>query len=165
MFYERGVITVDIRAYVLAVTAAAIFCGLVNILMGEKGSAAAIVKLLSGIVLTSVVIQPLGELVISDLDFFLQNVEADAYEAVSAGSDTARDALAERIRDRTEAYILDKAAELDLALTIEVILSQGDLPVPSGVILTGPASPYAKNTMQTWISDELGIPREEQTWM
>lgn len=154
----------DIRAYVLSVTAAAILCGLVNVLIGKTGTVAALTKLLTGVVLAAAVLRPLGGLAIGDLDAYLQSLDMDAQAAAAVGTEMTREAMAARIKEQTEAYILDKAASLQMDVTVEVILDDGDMPVPVGVILTGSASPYAKSTLESMISEELGIPKEEQKW-
>lgn len=155
----------DIRAYLLSVTAAAILCGIMNTLTGTKGTIAAVMKLLSGIVLSLAVLQPLGSLALEDLGDYLQGVNLDAADAVEAGTQQTNLALGARIKEQTEAYILDKAAELSLELTVEVQLDSGSLPKPVRVVLRGAASPHAKTTLQELIYQELGIPKEAQTWI
>ena len=70
----------------------------------------------------------------------------------------------EIITDKTCAYILDKAETLRAQLTVQVILSDEELPVPERIYLTGQASPYARSMLQRLIEEELGVPKERQIW-
>ena len=76
----------------------------------------------------------------------------------------ADDALRQIIKTETEAYILDKAAQFDLQLDVQVALTDDVMPVPESVQLTGSVSPYVKSRLQILISNDLGIPKEQQLW-
>ena len=85
-------------------------------------------------------------------------------DAVAEGEQQTKTALARLIKQRTCAYILDKAQALNVALEVEVTLSDDDIPVPEAVRLKGKVSPYAKGRLQTIIAEDLGIEKERQTW-
>lgn len=153
-----------LRSYILSVTAAAVLCAIVSTLVGNKGMIAAVMKLLTGVIMACVVVQPLGSAVTAELKDYMQNLDIQTSAAVTAGSAAAEEVLSERIIQQTQAYILDKAAELDAELTVDVILKPGDIPVPSGVIISGNVSPYAKKELQDMIAGDLGISKEAQTW-
>ena len=68
------------------------------------------------------------------------------------------------IKDRTEAYILDKAASMGLSLRVEVILSEEEIPKPITVKLWGTVPPYTKTRLRNWMEDTLGIGEEDQLW-
>ena len=69
------------------------------------------------------------------------------------------------IKEETEAYILDKAASLGVTLSVEVMVEDGNVPRLSGVQLSGQVSPYARQQLSTWISNDLGISKENQKWI
>lgn len=154
----------DIRAYLLSVTGAAILCGIVTTLTGSKGMVAAVCKLVSGVVLAAAVIQPLASISVSDLRLYLREIELDGAAAAAAGTELTRESMAQCIKAETQAYILDKAAQLDLEVNVEVILTGDDPILPSAVILEGTASPYAKSALETVIREDLGIGKEALTW-
>ncbi len=154
----------DIRAYLLSITGAAILCGIVTALTGTKGTVAAVCKLVTGVVMAAAVVQPLASFSVNGLQQYLQEIELDSAAAVEAGTALTRDALAQRIKAETQAYILDKAAQMGLELTVEVILSEDDTLQPAAVILEGTASPYAKSALETLISNDLSIGKEALTW-
>lgn len=154
----------EIRTYILSVTAAALLCAIAGAVLGNKGTIAGILKLISGVVMACVVIQPLGEKITLNMKDYIHMLEVQASYAAQTGLDASKEELEERITQQTRTYILDKAAELDVELCVEVLLDDSNIPVPVGVILYGDASPYAKNTLQDMIRDELGIPMEAQVW-
>lgn len=153
-----------VRQYLLSVTAAAIVCSIINRVIGKTGTYAAIVKLITGLFLVFTVISPFAKLQITDLPAYMDSLTVDADLVVKDGQQTARDAVREIIKAEAEAYILDKAAALDLTVEAEVIVSDTDIPQPCAVTLRGSASPYAKQRLQQLIANDLGIPEEKQTW-
>ena len=71
--------------------------------------------------------------------------------------------LAQIISEQTEAYILDKAADLHANLHVEVTVGEDNL--PTAVTLSGEASPYARRQIQAIIANDLGISKENQKWI
>lgn len=151
--------------YILSVTAAAIAFAVLQTLVGKKGTASALVRLIGGLFLTFTVIAPIAAL---DLDaIFASNLDfMEQGSAIAAqGQEIAQSELRTIIKQRCEAYILDKAETYRAQLEVEVTLSQDDIPTPTAVRLRGSASPYAKFNLQQWLQDEMGIPREHQVWI
>lgn len=133
-------------------------------LMGEKGSLAALTKLICGLFLAFTLIQPLASLNLSGITDWTVQYEMDAERAVAEGESRTRKALNELIKQRTRSYILDKAQALNAVLEVEVTLSDDDIPVPVKVRLSGKVSPYAKGRLQSIMTEELGIEKENQVW-
>lgn len=153
-----------IAEYLLSVTGAAIICAVVLRLLAGKGSAAAIGKMVAGIFMALTVIGPITQVRLSDALELLPDISADAQAAVAQGEASAKNALREGISAQVEAYILDKAAQLGVALTVEVELTEDTIPVPVRVRLSGNVSPYAKTRLQSILRDDLGIDKENQIW-
>lgn len=151
-----------LKEYLLSVTAGAIVCALVQRLLAGKGSAEAIGKVLAGIFMALTVLGPIAQIRLPD--FAELSFAQQAQDAVRDGEETARKALAESISDRVESYILDKAAGMNVRLTVEVELSEDAIPVPVKVRLQGSVSPYAKQKLQAMIREDLGIDKENQIW-
>ena len=154
-----------IRGYLLSVTGAAVICAVVSALLGKKGTISAMGKLLTGIFMAITVISPLAKIQLSNADALWDDLSVDAAAAVAAGEEAANIELRAGIKSQTEAYILDKAASYAAELTVEVTLSDDDPPLPCAVRLTGSVSPYAKRQLQQLIAEDLGIPKEAQTWI
>jgi len=58
---------------------------------------------------------------------------------------------------------LDKANQMGLDISVEVSLGEDDM-IPNGIAITGTVSPYAKEVMETFMEDTLGIAKENQQW-
>lgn len=154
-----------VREYFLSVTAAAVICACIRSLVGEKGPAAGVVKLICGLFLAFTVIRPVADIEIEDLTLFTADITEDAQAAVSEGEEFLRESIAGIIKTETEAYILDKAKALSAELQVEVRVSDDPQPVPEEVRITGSVSPYVKAQLQSIIADDLGIPKEDQVWI
>lgn len=154
----------SIRAYLISVVCAAIISALVVHVVGKKDAQSAVVKLLAGLFLSITVISPWTKLRLQDISSYFDGFGIDAEQTVSEGTATANSAAAAIIKERTEAYILDKAATFDASLTVEVILSESTPPVPCDVVISGTVAPYAKQQLQHIIENDLAIPKENQVW-
>ena len=95
-------------------------------------------------------------------DFSLRCMD-DAEDAAAMGENLARDSMADIIKEETEAYILDKAADLHENLRVEVAVGEDNL--PAAVTISGGASPYARRQIQAMIANDLGISKENQKWI
>ena len=164
VLYEGGGLIDGVRGYLLSVLAAALICAIATRLMGEKGTLATLTRLIAGLFRAFVFIRPVAGLDLSGLTDWSVRFDAEAEEAVAAGQSQTRKALAQLIKEQTQAYILDKAQALEAVLEVEVTLSDDDIPVPVKVRLSGKASPYAKGRLQSIITEDLGIEKENQIW-
>lgn len=154
----------SLRAYLIGLVAAAILTGIVTQLMGDKGTQGAMIKLISGLFLVFTVIAPIANIDLSGLRDFSADFSEAGEEAALIGEDITRESLAAVIKQRSEAYILDKAAGLDVELEVDVTVSDDKMPVPSAVLIRGKVSPYAKARLQSIIVQNLGIDKEKQIW-
>ncbi len=154
----------DLRQYLLSVTAAALVCALAARLLPKSGTAASVGKMVMGLFLALTVISPWATLQVGQLTDLTFGTEQNAAQAVAEGKEYTRTTLQDIIKEQAEAYILDKAEQLALRLTVSVTVSDADIPVPVAVRLQGAASPYAKGQLQTAITEDLGIAKEDQLW-
>ena len=150
-----------IKEYLLSVTAAALICGIVNSLSG-KGTTAKILQLLSGLFLAAVVIKPVVEMKLDNVYTFTDNLVVSSDLVVAQGESLAAEEMKRIIKEKTEAYILDKAKALGAEITVEITLQDY---TPIGVTIEGNVSPYAKKNLSASITQELDIPPEEQVWI
>ncbi len=153
-----------VRAYLLSVCASAILCGVVLRLLGKKDAPAAVGKMVCGVFLTLAVLQPLARLRPGLWENLSFDAEQAAQQAVQQGQAESKKALEKIIKDKAEAYILEKAGQLSASVTVEVSVGGDSIPVPQSVRLDGAVTPYAKSRLQTIISEELGISKENQIW-
>lgn len=152
------------NAYVSGVIAAAMICAIVLRFTGNKGTCGVMIRLIAGLFLAFTVISPVADLDLRGLSNFTAEFSEAGKLAAQAGQQSARQNIAEGIKAATEAYILDKAAAMDVALKVEVTLSKEDIPYPESVRLTGNVSPHAKSELQMLITRDLGIKKENQLW-
>ena len=154
----------DTDAYVLAVTSAAVLCAIVTRLMGEKGTTAAILRMVCGIIMASAILTPLGSLALPNLSGYFNDLEQQVSAAVAAGADHTKEELSRRILQKTHAYIQDKASELGVTVEVFVELDDGSIPAPARVEISGAVSPAGKMTLSNLIEKDLGIRKEDQIW-
>lgn len=153
-----------ISMYLLRITIAALVCGIATHLLGEKDTLGRIIRLLAGIFMALTVVSPWTSVKFNDLTDYFENLSAMADVSVSDGENMAREELETIIKSRAQAYILDKADSFGADLTVEVILSSSEIPIPCGVRIAGEISPYGKNRLSQMITEDLAIALEDQIW-
>lgn len=155
---------VAVKAYLLSVCGASLLCAAAHKFLGQKGGAAGAGKMITGLFLALTVLKPLSSVDIGMLQDFSFSIDADADQAVQRGEEESKKMMAQIIKNRTAAYILQKAEALRVEITAEVILSNDVVPIPQKVYLSGSVAPYAKKRLQTVIEQDLGIAKENQIW-
>ena len=86
-------------------------------------------------------------------------------EASSLGEEFARRELCQCIKREAEEYILDKAAAMNVLLSADVSLSDSEIPVPAAVTVYTSADPSTREVLSQFLSEDLGISKENQLWM
>lgn len=155
----------QIRSYILSVITAAMICAVIMKLTDGKGTQTAIVKMIAALFLAFSVIRPIMGTSIGDITSIIPRFQADGASAAAEGDDISRTALRTGIKERAEAYILDKALGFGAVVDATVTVSIGDIPVPETVRIEGEVSPYVKTKLSIILENELGIPKEAQTWI
>ena len=153
------------KDYILSIVIAAIICAVVCVLLTPKTSVGQITRLLSGVLLIVTVISPLVNISFRHITEYMDilSVNADGY--VTDGQVFAQAQIDSIIKDKTEAYILDKANQLGLQIAVEVALDENNHSIPSSVILHGKFAPYTKEILSGYITNGLGIAKEQQIWI
>lgn len=149
--------------YVLSVISAAIIVAIITSFFDGKSGIFGIIKLVSGLFLTFVIISPLTKLDFTTVNDYLEEFTLEGVEAASVGENIAKEAEGEIITGRVQAYILDKAKSCGAQLDVEVVLDQNNIPVL--VKLGGNISPFAKAQVAAIITEDLGISKEQQIWI
>lgn len=152
-----------LSGYVLSILSAAIIVAIVSSFFDGKSGISGVIKLVSGLFLTFVIISPLTKVDFSRVNVYLEEFILEGVEAASVGENLAREAEADIITSRVQAYILDKANSFGAELDVEVVLNQSN--IPESLKLIGNISPYAKTQMARIIADDLGISKEKQIWI
>lgn len=145
-----------IRKYLISLCAAALLCALVRALV-PGGRMKKLCSLLCGIFLMTAAL--------SDFAQELSKMQVAAEQARTGVEIRNREALCAIIKSKTEAYIWDKAQELDLSVSIEVMVeADGSYPYPSGVQITGAFTPQQRKALEAYIEENLAIGKERQIW-
>lgn len=155
----------QIREYLIGVTAAALVCGVVRTFISEKSALGETVRMLLGILMLLVVIQPVFGISMDGFSHWTENISVDAQSIVTHAESASKEEFHQRIKKETRAYILSKADSLGAKLEVEVELSDELLPKPIAVRIMGAVSPYAKQSLMRMIENDLGIDREAQQWI
>ena len=154
-----------IRDYLLAITAAAMIGALLQAVLKESALKKALM-LVFGAALTLCILSPLFH---ADLMAFAQYIsEAQLRtDAFTSGIEVRqKDLLGRVIQEKTEAYILDKAASMGCSVQVEVeIDSSAPYPYPCAVSVTGSMSAEEQSGLAAVLERELGIPAERQVFL
>lgn len=150
-----------LRQYIVSVVAAAILCAVVGGVL-KKGTTGNILRLVCGIFLLFTILEPISSANPEDFGKVLLPTRADAVQAAQLGEDAAREAMAQIITEQTRTYILEEAQALGVALEVEVVLDEDN--IPTAVTLLGDVSPSERRKLQSTIALDLGIPKENQQW-
>ena len=154
-----------LRQYILSVTVAAIFCGLVLSIV-PRGQFQLILKLICGVFLALLVIEPITRLDPQQIfTRFTGNWETEGEAAAAFGKEMARDTMSAYIKREAEAYILDKARELGFDVDAEVFVGKGDLAIPEQVTIRGNMPEMVRRELEGLIRENLGIAKENLEWI
>lgn len=154
-----------LRSIAVSVIAASFVLAILGGILDEKGSAAALLRLIGGVFLMLTVLTPAAKLDFSGIEDYLERFSLDGTDIAAEGAASAGDEYRAIIKEKVEAYILDKAAAMGQSLSVEVILSDADTPVPEGVKLWGDVSACEKMRLQEMMETELAIAKENQIWI
>ena len=150
-----------LREWLTSIVVVTLLLSVAQMLVPE-GSIRRVASFAGGLILLVVLLRPvLGadlERLRLDLDGYERELQ-NAREELSSAGDTE---VAERIAERTAAYISDKADALGLEVTVRVEAAAGPdgVSLPEKAELTGAFS----QELADFMARELGIPAERQVW-
>ena len=150
-----------LREYLLRLLWAAMVCGILNRMVKGSGCAP-VIRLLCGVFLTVVLVQPLCGLSFEEPLRWTEDLNALGAEIVAQGSREAQAQKEAIIKTRLEAYIVEKADQAGASVSADISLDGDGL--PRAVTVTGALSPAAKGRLKRMLTQELGIPEVRQQW-
>ncbi len=120
------------------------------------------IEAIRGLVLLLVMLKPFPGVDVSALELGYEDYAMEIQQRQTELKEQSNQTMGELIADKTEAYILDKAAELGVSCTVRVLMEPGEdgTPVPTGAELTGEKS----DALADYMERELGIPKERQVY-
>lgn len=148
----------------LSVICAALVCGILTD-MSAKTSFEKLIRLLCSVFLAVTVVYPLIRYRFPGWNTDMSIFQPGDEDAVAQGEKIYFQSIASIIRTETEAYILKEAKSIGADLTVAVELDAGNPPAPESVTIRGNFEASVETTLSQLIADELGIPKEHQTWI
>ena len=155
-----------LRNWILGLTAAA-FLTAIAMALTPKGRARAATGLTAGLVTIVALLAPLME-----FDYFAYAGNVEEFELSLDIRVQEMEAAQERLRariisERIEAYILDKAESVglsDLYIRVETARQPDGWHYPYAARLYGTYTAEQRRTLETYLAETFGIPRERQIW-
>ena len=150
-----------VRAWLEAVVLVSMLLAVAESLIPE-GTIRKIAGFTGGVILLITLLRPLAggsdSRLRLELDRYTAAIETRQAELTEMGNT----ALADGIAEKTEAYILDKAASLGLTVRVTIRTEPGEdgVPRPDAAVVTGP---YSK-ALAEYMERELGLSQERQVW-
>lgn len=154
----------SIKEYLLGVVAAAMLCAIVSQLAGKENFHGTAIKLICGVFMLLALVSPITKLNIHLPSEIFSDISQQADQITSAAADSTQESIYTIIKERTQAYILDKGNSYGVDMSVEVTLSDDRIPEPISVRIIGNVSPYNKKILSGVIENDLGIPAEAQIW-
>ena len=154
----------NIRQYLLSIISVAVLSSVLLRLLGDNKSSCKIVKMMSGILMVLTIVSPWANISIQEYIGYFDSVRRDSATFAEEGEDRVYRQLRHSIKEKTEAYILDKATLLGADIHVSVTCDTSDVPIPISVELSGNASPYARSRLQQILQSDIGIPEDKQIW-
>jgi len=148
--------------YVVTLTAAALISGMILSLFPE-GSLRELIRLVCGVFLTVTAILPLMDITLPNLPAFGAEYLAEGQAAAKFGEQMAKESVQLRIKEQLEAYILDKAFQMGAEIMADISVNESGN--PESIQLSGEITDVMRRQLQECITNDLGIPKENQQWI
>lgn len=154
----------SIRQYILGIVAASVLCSIIIRLVNAKTANATLIKTICSIALTICIISPLVGFDLLDTVKYDINDYLDGETYATDSFSTTQKQIQTVIKERTQAYVLEKAKSYDCDLHIDITISKEAPYKPISAHASGQISPAVKQKLQQIMEADLGIPRERQLW-
>ncbi len=150
------------KQYIYTVILCVCICSVITQMISDSRQKS-LIRMICGVILGITILQPLSRLGWEDL---LSSSDWDLGSAqywISEGEDLARETAAEVIKSSCETYILEKAELLGADISVQISLDEDQLPVSA--VITGRAGTAQQRQLQNILTTDLGLPKENQTWI
>ena len=150
------------QPYILSILICSLSCGIVSAILSDT-KRKNLMHLICGVVMTISVISPLTRVKPEYLlDMSAYNHNAGEFY-ITEGKNTAIAEQKSRIIACCESYILDKAKAL--SSEIEVTIHLDEMLVPAFAEIRCQKNEKLQHQLQEILEKDLGIPKENQTWI
>ena len=152
------------KSYVFRIITAGVICTITFSLFQKNETIGKLLKMISGLFMLITILMPLSKIDANIITYIDPTIHRDASVFVQSGCFQAQESLRSIITERCQTYIVEKASSMGVSVDAEVSLNDDTYPSPCAVRVLGAVSPYTKQQLQTIISQDLGIPKEQQIW-
>lgn len=152
------------KVYIFRIITAGVICAITVALFQKNEAIGKLVKMISGIFMLITILLPLSKIDANIITYIDPVIHSDADVYTQSGCSQAQESLRSIITERCQTYIVEKASSMGVSVDVEVSLNDDTYPSPCAVRILGAVSPYTKQQLQTIISQDLGIPKEQQIW-
>jgi stage III sporulation protein AF len=157
--------TEAIRSYLLSVVAVSMLCAVLLAVLPNH-PVRRVCVLVCGLLLMLVCVAPIKEVSLTDLaQLIARNTMQEEFDTTGV-SMQSRELVATLIKQKVEAYILDKAAAMGVDIQAEVTVEQGEsYPYPSAVRITGDLTAEQKAALSDDLEANFAIDAAAQEWI
>lgn len=154
----------SVREYILTIIAASLVSGVLSSLLDKRGMPGSFGKLFCGLFLSICMINPLVGFSFDSITGWIESCGAEGERIVAEGEKMSADMIRENITAQCEAYILDEATRMGCQIQVSVELAQASPYPPVSVTIDGIVSPYCKASLNSIITEELAVEKENIQW-
>lgn len=154
MMYQLG-------KYIVSLIVTALLSGILIALFPD-GTTPKILRMVCGIMLCLCVLNPLTQFTVPQYDDIFSDYLEEGTQAAEQGAKIAQYERDELIKYGLETYVLEKASVLGADITANVQLDMDGNPIH--ITVNGTASNTIQKELKQMISNDLGIPEEDQQW-
>ena len=154
----------ELKAYLIRVVSVCVLTSIVRVF--GKGAAKKVLELTCGLLILLVILRPLAHVDVRGISEAIGRLMTQTTDAEKESRAYNARLTADIIKQKTEAYIWDKASEEKFTPTevsVEVSFG-GTYPYASGVVIGGPYTDLQKKRIGSWIESMLAIPEDRQQW-
>ena len=153
-----------LHRYILGISCAAVLCGLALMFFQKNAALKEALRFVTGMIMIVAIISPVVQINLNDYSTFWEELSLSTQDYVSNGTQFYEETLRERITQDVQAYILDKAAYMNVGIEASVILSDEATPVPRSVKIYGNLSPTQRQQLSETLCNDLNITKENIIW-
>lgn len=153
-----------LRQYILSVCSAAILCGILSSLFQKNKLFTALIKMLTGMFLVVVLITPLKDIELPVYEDFFNGISLEASDIADSAYVTTNESIETLIKQKTQAYILDKVMLQGFDAEIQVELKDSAPPTPLNITIIGNIPPLTRQKLSEQLSVELDVAKENIQW-
>lgn len=151
------------RKYLMSVISAALLVTLLQQFV-PKGKLKQLLGVVGGLVMILTVVAPVTSINDDIIPTAISKFSMQTRELQTGIQVKNRELAARIINNRCSEYILDKAAQMGVEVSVEITMSEQDYPYPIEIEIIGNVSQQDRDILSNMIEQELGVTKERQVW-